>query len=82
MRTILKYNAANSAKVPAGAKPVLVGHQHNEHVVWLEVDLDAPPVYTEFVVFGTGHNIPDGFVHCGSWIDGPFVWHLYMRQMA
>jgi len=84
-KTVFKYRAHASAQVPAGAKSVLVGHQDRVLTVWLEVDFDAPKVHTDFVVFGTGHKIPEGFVHCGSWIDdslGPFVWHLYMRQVS
>lgn len=28
-------------------------------------------------VFGTGHEIPDGWTHIGTAICGPFVWHLF-----
>lgn len=32
--------------------------------------------------FGTGHNIPDDYVHFGSCVDkdGGLVWHLYRYE--
>lgn len=44
-----------------------------EHVVGPEDDLR--PVY--FYTVGTGWNMPEGWVHVGSFVDGNFVWHLY-----
>jgi hypothetical protein len=50
--------------------------------VWLEVRPDEPEsgIVREFQMFGTGHVVPDeGWEHCGSFVDGPFVWHIYGR---
>ena len=30
-----------------------------------------------FWTIGTGHHIPDEFIHIASFQDGPFVWHVY-----
>ena len=45
--------------------------------LWLEVPLDEPPVDRVFEVVGTGHDVPEGGVHVGSWQQEGFVWHLY-----
>lgn len=46
--------------------------------VWLEFD---PAVRMgegrRMVAFATGDEIPDGWVHRGSMVDGSFIWHVY-----
>lgn len=53
--------------------------------LWFEVDPDAPEEHTiEVVVVGTGGKVPDvpcrPFAHAGSFLDDPFVWHVYLRS--
>lgn len=33
-----------------------------------------------FQVYGTGHQIPEGWGHVGSALVGPFVWHLFEKK--
>lgn len=66
--------------MPAGAKIVHVAQQRVGDVVtlWAEVNPDARVRETRyFAIIGTGHPIPDGYEHVGTWLDDPFVWHLY-----
>lgn len=49
-------------------------------VIWAEVDTDSKPEVEELVVLGTGGEVPKGARHLGTWLDGPFVWHLYALE--
>lgn len=49
--------------------------------VWIEVETTNPPGERRMAVFGTGHELPDGWVHVGSMIDGSFVWHIYEEAL-
>jgi hypothetical protein len=64
-----------------GAHVVHVGMQNGELMLWAELDTHAltkpPRVYR---VFGTGHEIPDMWMHVGTVFDGPFVWHVYEKS--
>lgn len=89
MKTIWKFPIAvetsPTIEAPGLGPTVMVGSQDNEWMVWCEVDTTGPVRSREFRVVGTGHPLPaenEGFMHAGSWLDGPFVWHLYQRQAA
>ena len=47
--------------------------------VWALVDSDNPPEPRRFRIFGTGHPLPRGARHVGTYGDvgGPFVWHVF-----
>lgn len=67
---------------PIGTGPVLhVGCQDGARstvTVWTEEPVvDVPGRYRWVRVFGTIQPIPEGFVHIGSAVAGPFVWHVY-----
>lgn len=51
--------------------------------VWYEVNEDADDDEfddLEFLVLGTGHNLPKrDALYLGTAQQGPFVWHLYVR---
>lgn len=49
--------------------------------VWIEQEPKPDVSMTRTVrVFGTGHEIPDGWEHLGSVVAYPFVWHLYEKR--
>jgi hypothetical protein len=48
--------------------------------LWTEVDPDAPFSTTQFMVVGTGWDVPDDYEHVGTYLNGPLVWHLYQAQ--
>lgn len=46
--------------------------------VWAEEEPESPEEQTRTVVIvGTGWDIPEGYAHRGTILDGPYVWHLY-----
>lgn len=76
---IYKYGLDQFDMIPAGAKIIHVGIQ-NDVKVWCEVDPDSPSGGYEFVVVGTGQNVPQHLGHAWTWFEGPFVWHLYVSK--
>lgn len=67
-------------EAPCSAKVVLVDQQGGVPTVWLEVATEKDPgpcIRRQFRVYGTGHPISDYDIHRGSFIEGPFVWHVY-----
>ena len=81
MRTIYKYPVpvdGNPLSIPGLRKIVHVGQDPmGKATMWVEVDTDKPATLYHFGVIGTGHHIPDHSKHLGTFIDGPFVWHIY-----
>lgn len=45
-------------------------------VFWAYCVDGAPTKPRTFRVIGTGWDVPDGAVHCGTAIQGYYVWHL------
>ena len=47
--------------------------------IWAEVDPEQPLEAKRFAIVGTGNPLPDHGDpwHVGSFVLGPFVWHLY-----
>lgn len=45
--------------------------------IWALVDSDSPPETRRFQIFGTGHPLPRGARHVGTYGDGPFVRHVF-----
>jgi hypothetical protein len=56
---------------------IFVGTQNTFVMLWCENR--GPSAQRTFKVFGTGHDIPDGWVHVGSVQEPPFVWHVYEK---
>lgn len=83
MKRIYKYNLklqeTQSIKAPI-TKVLCVQMQHNELVLWAEVDTGKVEKELFVVIVGTGHEIPE---HAEQYIstvqDGYYVWHVYIR---
>jgi hypothetical protein len=74
---ILRYQVVNSFQ---GAKPVHVGFDpQGQPCIWMEVDTQNPPENFVVNVIGTGHDLPTLGAHAGSFLQGPFVWHVYFQ---
>lgn len=59
---------------------VFVASQQARSVQFWVIDYpENPSVPYAFRAIGAGQPIPDGMVHVGSSLDGPFVWHLFRR---
>ena len=82
MRTIYKYRlpvgAVFHVAMPTDAKIIHVGNQDGSVHIWAEVENANPRETRNFVIVGTGHEMPrDEGRHIGSAIVPPFVWHVY-----
>ena len=83
MRTIYKYalpdpNRTGKVLVPRSAKFVHADAMQEGFFLWFEVDTEET-VFDEryFIIFGTGHVLPDNGWHMKTVLCGPFVWHIY-----
>lgn len=81
---ILKYPLSQGGALTPPGRVVLVAQQHNEDMptLWIEhTMIEEVAGRQEFVVFGTGHEIPDALRgnHVGSCVCNQFVWHVYKR---
>jgi len=87
MKTIWKYEFpvkdAFTHTMPEGAIVRHVADQNGTSCMWAEVDPTAPLKPRHFEVFGTGHPMTEDMgisrIYCGTFFQGPFVWHLYER---
>lgn len=93
MRTIYKYplmiNDYQSVSLPEDYRIVHIGVDPNGQLcLWAEVDTSKLPAITLPVFVwlkGTGHSLdywvmspPVRPKHFTSFVDGPFVWHVYL----
>lgn len=80
-------------EIPNASKIVHVGRDPQEvPCVWAEIVTDASDVLVpskpgkvgglRVTVYGTGHRIPTALEHAGSFVAGPFVWHVYSQRVA
>ncbi len=82
MMTIWKFEVpvndeSTEIELPMGARIVHVGAQHADTVIfWAIVDKEMPTQHRTFTVVGTGHKFDGGWLHVGSVLMEPFVWHL------
>ena len=61
-----------------GAELVHMGPDPSGSIaVWYELNPIAPIKWWCFEIIGTGHQIPQDSQHIGSYVAGPFVWHVY-----
>ena len=89
MKSVYKYAVhalcTENVIMPVGARIVHVGFQGNLADVvtfWAEVDDRAEQEVRNFMVIGTGVEIPDGYEYVGTTQNAelPFVWHLYEKS--
>lgn len=90
-RTIWKYGIEVTDRfaleIPGNFKVLCVKNQNRNGsfvdgrpCMWIDVDPAIQSASHNFFVVGTGGPIPDGARHyIGTWLDGPFVWHLFME---
>lgn len=86
MRTIFKYaieiTDVQVIHVKAGAVPLHVGlDPHGAPCIWMKVNRDYDTEALVVYVVGTGHPLPtDAEIHLGSFNQGPFVWHVFVKN--
>ena len=78
-KRVLKWSIAvdDSVGVVGGGKVVHVASQNPPYLIEVWTEEFGVEVPRRVQVFGTGHAIPNGSIHLGSCIAGPFVWHVY-----
>jgi hypothetical protein len=75
----------------AGANIIHVEHEHtnaddasrvDSFTTWAEVDTDQDDTANMFAIHATGDpfGIEEWEEHVVTWLDGPFVWHLYRTE--
>jgi hypothetical protein len=76
----LELTDAQIVQMPDGAKPIFVGIQNGMPHVWAEVNAMLAPESKVFYTHGTGHPIPSDRAYVGTYMHGPFVWHVYTKD--
>ena len=85
MKTVWKYpiEITDEQIVPAlfGASPIYVGLDPKGFpCIWCDVEDTKPGNESlRISIRGTGHPSPENVTYLGSFIQGPFVWHVYYR---
>ena len=85
MKTVWKYTIGITDEqfifVPIGAKPLYVNLDPNGvPCVWCDVEqFNERSGKLHIKIRGTGHPSPENATYLGSFIQGPFVWHVYYR---
>ena len=91
MRTIYKYpikiTDRQQIEFPVDVKFLHAGlDPQGVPCVWAEIGTDETETHpiVILVVGGTGNTIPEGsrneYQHLGSFVQGPYMWHVYYRQ--
>lgn len=85
-RTVWKYELTIDDEIdlfiPGGnpLRVVLIGLDPNgAPCLWAEVDPSARKVRRRLYIRGTGHAVPPSANHLGSFLQGPFVWHVFVE---
>ena len=87
MRTVWKYSlritdGQQGVMMPAGAKVLPFVHMQGRFpTFWADIP-DSEVLVGDlekryFVVHGTGHRVGANEVYIGTYMDGPFVWHVF-----
>jgi hypothetical protein len=86
MRTIHKYkldalHSMRGTQIVALPSAFLILHldvQNGVPCLWVEVEDSTPRYNHTFTRYGTGWEIEGDEIHIGTYMDGPYVWHVYM----
>jgi hypothetical protein len=84
MKTIYKYpikiTDEQEIQMPAHANVLHVGlDPQGTPCLWAMVDTAKPMEPVSVLVVGTGNPMPfEPLRHVGSFVQGPFVWHVFL----
>lgn len=83
MRTIYKYpikiTGVQEIRLPLGRVLHVGLDPTGQPCIWAEVDTDCSPIVMPVYIVGTGNPMPEHPTdHIGSFVMGPFVWHVYV----
>lgn len=89
MRTIWKFPITDETRLvmPVGARPLKLAIQAGVPCLWALVDPTAPLEERHVRVYGTGHFIEDDdfigdAIYAGSFLDGLFVFHVFLAATS
>lgn len=81
MRKVYKYPVTEGIVIHKESKIIHFGFQNGNPFIWVEVNTESPEIIRSFIFLGTGHEIPLGSSHIGSFQNPPFVWHVYEQTL-
>ena len=84
MRTIHKYPLGDGGVQGdmLTGKVVHVGHDPaGQACIWVDGP-DDEARWRRFQLRGTGHQVGDNWTHVGTFVEGPFTWHVYENPEA
>lgn len=80
MTVIYKFTARPECFVPRCTKPIAVRMQDGRLMVWAEVNQNMKYDATLRVqTVATGGTVPAGYTYVDTEMEGPFVWHHYVK---
>lgn len=84
MRRIYKFplqlEDAQRIQMPSGARPIKAGKQEGL-VLWAIVDPASPQANYRVDIVPTGKEPPEDKLYVDTVFDGPFVWHVFIREL-
>ncbi len=84
MRKILKYplkmGIQNKIDMPFGSVVVHTAVMNEQPSIWVITDSRMDIVSREFIILGTGIEIPDHYSYTGTAFQHPYVWHVFERH--
>ena len=84
LKYVLEQTDVQNISLPIGAKILSVQCQRNNLVFWVVADLSSILESVEFLIFGTGHDIPnlEGTHQYLGTVQMPtgLVWHVFTNK--
>lgn len=85
MKKIYKYTLevtdTQTLEMPNGSKLLTIQNQNNDIVLWVECDPNAKPTKYNFLIVGTGFEVPllsNVQTYIGTVQIRSLVWHIYV----
>lgn len=80
-KQLLMFGDSNSVVASADVKFIHAGlDPQGEPCVWYETDPAANQYHHQVRILGTGREVPSGHAHIGSYVEGSYVWHVYVQR--
>ena len=84
-KQIWKYSLENVIEMPKGAEILTIDIQNGQMFnaqMWVKVNTENEMEKRMFEVIGTGQNFDDtNKKYVGTYQEGPFVWHVFEKDL-
>ena len=84
-KQIWKYSLENIIEMPKGAEILTIDIQNGQMFnaqMWVKVNTENEMEKRMFEVIGTGQNFDDtNKKYIGTYQEGPFVWHVFEKDL-